>query len=199
MNIWHKLGHSTHLPSLSLLSSCQYLLNFLHRLASYMVLCHWILGLLQWRRSVASWQETWPHPKINLVSKLSCVMDHQSGYMLLMLCLLHTYPSSLCQASLVLPQLTFNQYALSMNGPLTYTTLYSHHLFGYNFQFSNENWLIPCGKLCPSAYKCIYGTFAILPFCQNNSTLIFLHLNTWWQIRTDCMNLTCPFQGTYIW
>ena len=96
------------------------------------------------------------------------------------------------------PQLTFNQYTLSMNRHPTYATLYSHHLFGYDLHLSNEDWQIPCGSLCLSVYRCIYESFSVLPFRQDNSTLVYLHLDTWWRIQTNCTNLACPFQGTYI-
>jgi hypothetical protein len=62
------------------------------------------------------------------------------------------------------PQLTFNQYALSMSCYPTYPVLYSHYIFGYEFLFTNENWDMPCGNRCPSAYRHVNQSLAILPF-----------------------------------
>jgi hypothetical protein len=95
-------------------------------------------------------------------------------------------------------RLTFNQYALSMNSYPTYPVLYSHYIFGYDFQFTNENWDMPCGNRCPSGYRHIYQSLAILPFHPVNSTLLYFDMNLWWRIRANCMNLNCPFIGTYI-
>ncbi|KAF8335637.1 hypothetical protein F5887DRAFT_1079044 [Amanita rubescens] len=97
------------------------------------------------------------------------------------------------------PAFTFGQYALAMNRLPSTASLYWHSIFQYKMQVTNMRWNHPCDDGCPSLFRRLTSSFAIIPFSEPREDITWmLGSNRWWKIRADCRNQHCPYFGTYL-
>lgn len=95
------------------------------------------------------------------------------------------------------PQMTLTHYAIATNRFPTSASLRLHALFGYKMHITNKFWQEPCGARCPSLYRRIPTTFAVIPLRENGS-MCWLDSYLLWRIRANCLNTYCPHRGYYL-
>jgi hypothetical protein len=97
------------------------------------------------------------------------------------------------------PEQTFERQAIAMNRFPSSVTLYWHTLFNYRMHFTNEFWANPCGTRCPSLFRRLSSSFAVIPFQEPVGNLMsVLDADRWWKIRADCYNSNCAHFGFYL-
>lgn len=96
------------------------------------------------------------------------------------------------------PEMTFHNYAIAMNRFPTTASLYSHSTFRYKMHLTNEFWLQPCGRQCPSHNRSLSSSFAVISLREINGLMSILESHQWWRIQADCLNTECPHYGVYL-
>ncbi len=98
------------------------------------------------------------------------------------------------------PVLTLEQYAIATNRFPSFASLRClHALFKFRIHATNESWDQPCHERCPSLFRRLASSFAIIPFHKPREDLMWmLDTNRWWKVRADCHNRYCPYFGYYL-